>query len=145
MKTYKNTALGYSFKYPAGWSVKPNSDTSTIELRAPGTATSELPIGGYQTDKGAVITVYSTSCNNACSLDHTYDGFYSNATNRGGYTLNNGVGAARFTMAYESEPTVYTVFYKNSLKYTITFTSEGDEAASPLLSNYDNLLNSFEF
>jgi|GEM_PF-4585525 len=142
-KKYEDGSKTYSFEYPSDWTPTPTG-TDNVELKVPGTVTTELPIGSYQINKGAIVGVYSSSCNDACSLEDTYEGIYKNV-DRGTVTLKDGTVAARFTFGYESEPATHTVFYKNGLRYSITFTSEGEEASSPFFPAYTDLVNSFKF
>jgi cytoskeletal protein RodZ len=149
-KTFKSDKYGYTLEYPASWTVASEMQQSTevVTLKAPGTVTTEQPIGGYTTDKGAVVSLDVSGCQGAhvCGAPEVYSGPYSSAVkNKSKFTLANGIEADRYTFAWESEPALYTVFSKNGKGMTSYLTSEGDELTSPYLNDYNNILNSIKF
>jgi heme/copper-type cytochrome/quinol oxidase subunit 2 len=149
-KTFKSDKYGYVLEYPAGWALTSMMQESTevITLKAPGTTTTEQPIGGYTTDKGAIVILDVSKCpdSQTCSTPQVYKGSYSSsATNRSKFTFTNSVVADRYTFAYESEQALYTVFSEKGSQIVTYFTSEGDELTSPYLNDYNNILNSIKY
>jgi hypothetical protein len=143
---YIHPSYGFIFNYPNQWVV---DDTTrkygeAVNITAPDTLTSEEPIGGYTTQQGAVVMVFVQDCNVVadCTVGHAYDGIYANAANRQVMQVD-GVEAVRFTFAYEGQQALYTVFFKDSKKYILTLTTEGEESSSVYLSTYEAILRSF--
>ncbi len=146
--SFKSTAYGYSFNYPVDWNLNSElqSNEEIVTLKAPNTLTSEQPIGGYTTDKGAIIRLFVNPCtdNRHCSIDYAYDGIYGRATSRETAVVNN-TSAVRFQFAYEGEPAMYTVLFKDNTQYIMTSTAPGEEKSNSLFSVYQDLLSSFKF
>lgn len=137
-KTYTNSKLSYSFKYPRNWSVTLINDgdkLGAIQLDSPDAKTEELPIGAVDIIKGSRVTLYTET-----SGDHTaFSGLQKQLKDEGiikpvKLTLGNHK-AIEYAFAYEGPETTYIRVATSDSRYIQTsFMSEGKESTH---SNYD--------
>ncbi len=140
-KTYKSTVGGYVFSYPEDWVLEasPGGSGETTTLKSPDLVTKEQAVGVYSVIQGAVITVSSYPCDSSCTISGLYKETYALATNRSETTVDD-LPAARFTFGRDTQPQMYTIFFKNGYKYMATFNSSGSVISSPLLPIYTDIV-----
>lgn len=147
---YKKAGIPITFQYPSNWVLNTENtlfkseevkDNYGFSLLAPSTSITSAMIGGTYIMKGSKIDFYITKVTDVELL----------APKLGvkGEVLKTkiaGVDALQYVFAYESDPSISTIFIKDGKEYSISFISDKDnERDSENYKVYEEVLSSLSF
>lgn len=155
---YQNSELGYTFWYPANWSVDDNLNENKsgnearyigVVLRSGEYTEENQGMGGPDVVKGAQVRLSESSKFSGNDLTETFEGLQAHLLKEGAIQpdhikVNENPGI-EYVFAYEGPKMLVTKHFINDDQYVTTrFMAEGEEKEHPRYETYKTILETIE-
>lgn len=147
-KTYADSKLSYSFKYPDTWSVTPinyGDKLGAIRIDSSDIKTEEWLIGATDVTKGSIVALYAQSSGDYTAFTGLQKQLKDNGTIKPSTLTLGSHKAIEYAFAYEGPEITYIRLAISDSQYIETsFISEGQESAHPNHDAYKKILESIK-